>query len=546
MTNSVNGYLNLVKERYSQHTKLEAYRRDPVLWAREVPGIKLWSKQREFIYSIRDNRATAVAAGHGVGKTFGAAVAVAWWVDVHPTRDVFVASTAPSQDQVALLWDNVRTIKSMIGERYKKGEIDHDLPGYITGDHKWKLDDGFLIGEGRKPPDNKSEVAFQGRHAPYLLAIADEAVGVPGGFIDALGNIATGRNNRQLLIANPTDPTCTMAKIWKDENAEWVTMHISVMDAPTITPEEGFDADEMADRGMAGQEYIEQKLKEYGGVDDARYIARVLGQWAFDSGNNIFTPEEIARGKNLKVLPHPGSVPELGLDIARYGPDDSTLYQVLRGIVWESIEDEDGNIIERPTEREGYYARRLDKWSKAPLVGNNPANLGTTQRFHQWCLATGAKIAKFDVAGMGGAVQDGLADIELERGGLPYYFIGLDAGSREGVDTRTYTNSRSEQYFRLKKLLNDGLLDLDPEDTELIEELEEMIFEYDSKGKIKIESKDDMRRRGVDSPDHADALWFTLMDVTHLFEQPVGRVNLDHEEWDEFAEVRQGGYLESI
>jgi hypothetical protein len=548
LTNSVNGFLGDVKERYTRHAKAEAYRRDPALWSEEVAGIKMWSKQREFAYSIRDNRATAVAAGHGVGKTFGAALVCAWWVDVHPVRDVFIASTAPSQPQVALLWDNIRTIKALIEERYEKGLIDHKLPGYITGDNAWKLDDGFKIGEGRKPPDNKSDVAFQGRHAPYLLAIADEAVGVPGGFIDALGNIATGRLNRQLLIANPTDPTCTMAKIWREENPEWVRLHISVMEAPTLTLEEGFDPDAMAERGMAGQEYIDQKKKEYGGVDDPRYIARVLGQWAFDAGNNVFTPEEIAKACNLTVLPDPNGVPEFGLDIARSGKDSSVLYQMFRGEVWESVEDDETGEVELVrTGRMGYYVRKLDEWRKAPLTGNDPTNLGTTQRFHQHALATGARILKFDVSGMGGAVEDGLQDIERKNGGVPYFYFGLFAGSTTDVDTRTYTNARAEQFFAIKKLMIDTVLDIDPEDKELVEELGDLVFENDSKGRVKIESKDDMKKRGVKSPDHADALWYVLMDMSAQFEMLTGRTVIEDEYFqDEYAEVRSGGYYESV
>ncbi|MFK5282762.1 hypothetical protein ACI3PL_24665, partial [Lacticaseibacillus paracasei] len=47
----------------------EAYRHDPVLWAEEYLGVQLWSKQKDILRSIRDNRKTAVAAGHGVGKS---------------------------------------------------------------------------------------------------------------------------------------------------------------------------------------------------------------------------------------------------------------------------------------------------------------------------------------------------------------------------------------------------------------------------------------------------------------------------------------------
>jgi hypothetical protein len=320
------------------------------------------------------------------------------------------------------------------------------------------------------------------------------------------------------------------------------------MEAPTLTLEEGFDPDAMAERGMAGQEYIDQKKKEYGGVDDPRYIARVLGQWAFDAGNNVFTPEEIAKACNLTVLPDPNGVPEFGLDIARSGKDSSVLYQMFRGEVWESVEDDETGEVELVrTGRMGYYVRKLDEWRKAPLTGNDPTNLGTTQRFHQHALATGARILKFDVSGMGGAVEDGLQDIERKNGGVPYFYFGLFAGSTTDVDTRTYTNARAEQFFAIKKLMIDTVLDIDPEDKELVEELGDLVFENDSKGRVKIESKDDMKKRGVKSPDHADALWYVLMDMSAQFEMLTGRTVIEDEYFqDEYAEVRSGGYYESV
>lgn len=546
MTGINEDILDLVTARWERQAKAEAYRNDPALWAEEVAGIKMWSKQREFAYSIRDNRATAVAAGHGVGKTFGMALVACWWVDVHPTRDVFIASTAPSQPQVSLLWDNIRTVKAIIAQRFADELIDHDLPGYITGDNAWKLADGTRIGEGRKPPDQKADVAFQGRHAPYLLAIADEAVGVPAGFLDALGNIATGKNNRQCLIANPTDPSCAMAKIWREENPEWTRLHISVMEAPTMKPEEGFDASAMADRGMAGAEYIKQKLSEYGDVDDPRYIARVLGQWAFDAGNNVFTPEEIARAANCEVVPDPSAMPEFGVDIARMGPDSSVIYTMTRGEVWETIENEDGSYTRQQTGQMGYQIRKLDEWRKAPVAGNDPNNLGSAQRVHQWALAVGAQVIKIDAAGIGGSVIDGLSEIMYANGGVPYTWFEIYGSTTTDVDTRQYTNARAAEFFRMKKLMNDGILDIEGEDQKLIDELQDIVFEFDSRGRIKIESKDDMKKRGVKSPDHADAAYYSLMDWEAMLNAvPAGtKALLDSDEW--YVAERMGGYAAPI
>jgi hypothetical protein len=523
---------------------------DPVAWAHDIAGVRPWAAQREIAYSLRDNRGTAVAAGHGVGKTWWVAVLCAWWVDVHPVDDVFIASTAPSADQVNLLWDRIREVFANIKKRYEAGEIDHMLPGYITGDNAWKLPDGRLIGQGRKPPDQKADVAFQGRHAPYLLAIADEAVGVPAGFIDALGNIASGRNNRQLLIANPTDPTSHMAKIWKDKNPFWKTMHISVLDAPTIKIEEGFDPDAMADRGMAGHEYVDQKLAEYGSEDDPQYISRVLGQWAFDAGNNLFSEVDLARGRSTVVLPDPSGRPELGLDIARGERDESVIYIMREGEVWET-DPTTGKPL-RSTGRKGYRIRKLDAWRKAPLFGGKPENPSTTDRAHSHVMAEGAWVLKYDAAGMGSAVSDGLAVVnDYQQGRHGYLWFEIYGQSTQDVDRRQYENARAEQFFRFKSLLAKGDLDIDHQDETLMEQLRGIVYEYTSQGRIKIEAKDDMKKRGVKSPDYADAAWYALYDITAMLDpvanmKPGQRTVVDDSEYNLQPSNRVGGWKEAV
>lgn len=546
--------LPLVRQKWETKSRSEVYRNDPVKWCVEFLGIHPWKKQRDILYSIRDNRATAVAAGHGVGKTFIVAVAACWWVDVHDPSETFVASTAPSADQVDLLWDNMRMVHNLASERHEEylsrkrdgvdlGEYapnDHALIGYINGKNKWMFNGGTL-GQGRKPPDNKSDIAFQGRHATYLLAIGDEAVGLSTGFLNALGVIATGQYNRQCLIANPTDPTCAMAKIWKDKNDQWVTMHISVMDSPRITPEEGYDVEKWAP-GLSGHEYVEQALSDYNGKDDPRYISRVLGQWAFDSGNNMFTEEELARGRNCVVLPDLTLRPELGLDIARGGKDASVVYVAWEGDVWDTDENGDPTA---PNGKRGIQLRLLDTWKKAPLTGGNLDNPGTSERIHAHMLGQGSEILKYDVAGIGAGVSDGLATLnEYQYFRHGYIWFEVYGQSTKNVDRRLYENARVEQYFGLKNKLHGGILDIDPTDDKLQEDLRGVIYEYTSKGRLKIEAKDDMKKRGAKSPDFSDAAWYACYDVSELLDpmaqiQSGTRLALEAE-YDDVSEYSDG------
>lgn len=504
----------------------KSYLNDPVGWATQYLGVQLWRGQREILESIRDNQGTAVAAAHGVGKTWVAAVAVAWWVDVHPPAETFVASTAPTVDQVGLLWDDIRKVHGLAQQRFEDGIIDHPLPGYITGDNKWKLPDGSLLGQGRKPADRSSDVAFQGRHADYLLAIGDEAVGLSEGFLNALGVIATGEYNRQLLLANPTDPASSMASLWTKsgtlaEESVWNLIKISLFDAPTFTPDPDFDITKAV--GISGQRYLNWAYEQYGvepkenpddydrGSTDPRFVARVLGEWAFDSGNTVFTEEEISKAQRTYVLEDTSLPSDFGVDIARMGSDSSVIYQAFEGDVWET--DPETNKPVKVTGKRGLKIRKLASWHKAPLVGGTPENPGSAERVHGYAQGEGVRAVKVDASGIGSGVIDGLFTLNDGR-----YVVVEVFGSAAPRDKRAYINMRAEQYFELKRRMAAGEIDLDPKDEVLLDELRGVIFEHSERGPIKIESKDSMKKRNKKSPDNADALWYAALDVTALLD----------------------------
>lgn len=527
-------------EELERRDRAELYKDDPVLWATDYLGIHLWSKQREMLESLRDNLGTAVAAGHATSKTFTTAVAVCWWIDVHPVEEVYVATTAPSVPQIRNVWDEVRRMYSLAEKRFEEGLVDHPLPGYITGDNVWKLDNGVEIARGRKPPDSKPEHAFQGKHANYLLAIADEAVAVPGELIDALGNIATGANNRQLLVANPTDITCRMAKLWRttEENpgeSIWNLIQISVFDNPNFVPDPDFP-EHLAER-LSGKEYVKWALETYGDEDDPRYQARVLGLWAADTGDTVFSSEEIARAHRTFVRVDPGESMEIGCDVARFGADLSVVYSLERGEVWST--DDEGEPVE-PTGVPGIRLRRMDSWAKAPIVNGTPENPDTTSRIHGIALDYGASVVKVDASGIGSTVIDGLMGCTPQA----YTVVEVFGGAR-AEEPRSYVNQRAEQFFKMKIAMQRGALDLDPADVELAEEAEGLRYEKNEKQVIKIESKDSMKRRGKKSPDFLDAASYAFLDVADVLNpsEPEGDYRLIDPDELEFTLNRPGALI---
>ena len=508
-----------VTEQLSKSGRSKRWAEDPVAWAEEYLGLEgqVWGKMRETMYSVRDNYGTGVAASHGVSKSYTAGLIAGWWIATHPLgeTETFVATTAPSKVQVDAVWSYIRSFHMLAQARFEAGLIEAPLPGYLTSgaEVRWKLPTGETIAQGRKPPDNKSDIAFQGRHATNLLFIGDEATGLNKDMLEAGDNIATGARNRQLLLLNPTDPSCEAAKMWpRDDDTEkrdgrkrWNFIRISMFDSPLVTLEEGIDLSKVD--GMSGPETIERYQEKFA-EDDPQYISRVLGLWPWGAADGIlFSEETIARAHRTCGVPdsEEGYI-QFGVDVARSGKDHSVVYQARFGQVWEMDPETDKKV--KPTGQRGVWARKVGSWHGAPLTGNDPENPGTAERVAVLARAEGANRVNVDVGGFGIAVVDELAKHALS------YDLGLVYGqSTEGVDKRAYINTRAMHYGELRRKMFKGEVDLDETDDVLTEELQGIRYDIATSGALKIEAKDDMKRRGAKSPDFADALWYSCFGM---------------------------------
>lgn len=508
----------LIRQQLLIDEQRRQYVHDPASWALDILGVHLWSKQEEIATSVRKNRRTAVAAGHGVGKSFVAGIICLWWWDTHPLseEETFIATTAPSKDQVDLIWSTIRIFHAKMKYRFEKEEIDHCLPGYITGDNKYKLPDGQTLGQGRKPPDAKSDVAFQGRHATYLLAIGDEAVGLTAGFLNALEVIAVGKYNSVLLLANPTDPSCAMARLWPDSegrggNPHWTLIHISVLDSPLITLEEGWERFEGT--GMSDATFVARQKVAYGGEEDARYVARILGQWAWDNGIGLFPEEVISKSMRTMVIPDEDSKPRFGVDIARMGVDSTQVYLCEEGWVWET--DPETNEPTIQTDTRGLKIRLVDGWAKAPVTSNNPENLGTAQRLDTLALSYGVGAVNIDAGGgLGQGLVDAMYDVwDTDRRTQAYRLVEVFGNDVKSVDRRAYVNLRAWGFGELKRRMAAGEVDIDEADFELLDEIRGLRAFISNGSALQIESKKDMKNRGAKSPDRADAVWYSTLDT---------------------------------
>lgn len=109
-----------------------------------------------------------------------------------------------------------------------------------------------------------------------------------------------------------------------------------------------------------------------------------------------------------------------------------------------------------------------------------------------------------DDIGVGGGVTDAL---HVEQKNVRGVNVGLPA-----LEQSRFANIRAEAYWRLKEWLNRGGKLMPSDDWW---QLTKIKTKPDSKGRLRVMSKDEMRMQGIDSPDVADALMLTFVRREH-------------------------------
>lgn len=467
--------------------KQDSYRLDPVGWASDVLGVHTWSKQRVVLESVRDHPRTAVASCHGAGKSLIASVAGAWWVGVHPPGDAIVITTAPTYRQVAsILWEEIRKHHNAAKQRGLP------LPGYVTQGNEWKLNDGRLVGLGRKPADGDQH-AFQGIHRPYVLVVLDESCGVPEELWTAVEAITTTANSRILAIGNPDDRETPFGDVFCASRFAplWNRIRIPADETPNFT---GEVVPEPLPDLLIQRSWVDQRRTAWT-EDDPRFVSKVLAQFPEQSIMSLFGPAVLARGfdsEDLNEADQRGTL-YVGVDPARFGDDYTTVVA-----------------------RRGRMAWVVDSWLGMDTVhsAHRVRNLVNGLRYtdeHGTPYETDVKI-RVDVVGVGAGVVDTLAfeQAQMEdRDGYCWYNVREMNGAaappiEQGGAVQGYGNARAYWYDQTKQSMANGSLKAQMHDT-LYSELEAVRFTFKS-GKMYMESKEDIRKAGRKSPDFADAL----------------------------------------
>ncbi len=426
-------------------------------FAREVLGVRLWEKQEEVLTALTENRRVAVKAGNGLGKGFCAAVAVLWFMHAHRDQAI-VLSTAPTFRQVRhILWRQIHRLYRPVSET---------LGGKML-DTRWELsDERYAMGLSADSADQ-----FQGFHSPNMFIVVDEAEGVSDEIYEAIESVMTSADPLLLLIGNPTTMEGAFRRAFHEERTLYRNITISALESPNVR------AGRVVFPGLTTHKWVEER-REIWGEKNPVYRARVLGEFPEQGDDTLISLRDIeAAVDRFPPRPTPeGDASEpviLAVDVARYGSDRSVILR-RRGDRVEDIQ----------------ALSKMDTMQLAALVAasireNEPAWL------------------HIDEVGVGAGVVDRLRE-------LGHQVRGVNVASKARQE-RTYLNLRAEGYWTLAERFSSGRISI-PADNQLIGELAAMRYGHDTQtNRLKIESKDDMRKRGLSSPDRADALMLAFL-----------------------------------
>lgn len=218
---------------------------------------------------------------------------------------------------------------------------------------------------------------------------------------------------------------------------------------------------------------------------DQEYPATAAIAFQTSSEDSFIQPSIIIKArKNIVDSPYGPKVG--GLDPARFGDDRTSLCI-----------------------RQGRKVLSLQSWEKKDTM----EVVGLAVRAIQ---EEGLVKLFIDVGGLGAGIVDRLLEM-----GYGDQVIAVNAGEK-AIDSEKYFNKRAEMWGEMKEWLkSDNTVDI-PDRDSLHGDLAAPTYSYDSNGRLKLERKEDMKKRGLRSPDEGDALGLTFaLPVSEAIGKPL-------------------------
>ena len=321
--------------------------------------------------------------------------------------------------------------------------------------------------------------------------------GVPEELWTGVEAITTTANSRILAIGNPDDRDTEFGRVFLDERyaSMWNRISIPASVTPNFT---GEPVPMPLPDVLVQRDWVDERRRAWT-EDDPRYMSKVEAKFPEQGVMSLFGPAVLARGFDQDNLPKPDGKLKIGVDPARFGDDRTTVVARRGRLMWV-----------------------VDSWQGMDTVQTAHKVMNLADELRE--VDDNGKKAEFDVeirvdvVGLGAGVVDTLAfeHRKLEAGGQAWFTVIEMNGAaapplEQGGSVQGYGNARAYWYDKLKQGMANGSRRV-VEHELARDELEGIRFNYRT-SKMYIETKEEMRKRGVKSPDYADGMVYASAEI---------------------------------
>lgn len=426
---------------------IETYYDKPVEFAQDVLGVEPDPWQAKVMREVASGkRRIAIRAGHGVGKTAFCAWLVIWFMVTRYPQKTVL--TAPTAGQLfdALFAETKFWVRKLPAALLELFELKAESI-------ELKSDpEGSFVSAKTSSKDRPEAMA--GVHSQHVLLICDEASAIPEEVYEAAAGSMSGFSACTILISNPTRNVGLFFMAFHALKDDWCCHHVSCIGSPRVSPD-----------------FVKQIIATYG-QNSNQYRVRVLGEFALREDDVLLPAELVDAAFDRDIQPVPSEPILYGLDVARFG-DDRTVLAKRQGNVVLEIKAWNGYDLMETVGRVLFEAK-TDKPSEIMV----------------------------DVIGMGAGVADALRAAGMNVRDVN---VAESAALNPGMN-----KLRDELWFALREWLYTRAVKLCRHDG-LREELLAPTYGFaPQSGKLKVEAKDDIKKKIRRSPDIADAICLTF------------------------------------
>lgn len=392
----------------------------------------------------------AVASGHGIGKSALVAIIINWAMSTCPRARVLVTANTAGQLATKTVPEVSKWFSTAINQHWWDVKSETIKPR-DTKDKQWMTE--FT------PWSEYNTEAFQGLHnkGKRILLVFDEASAIADKVWEVAEGAMTDENTEILWLAfgNPTRNTGRFRECFAGGRFahRWKSYHI---DSRTV-------------EDAANKDYLNQLVQDWGEDSDFTRI-RVKGEFPRSGSNQLISSDLVDAARKYKAQAYESLPKILGVDVARQG-DDRTVIVLRQG---------------RKSQILGKY-RGLD-------------NVQVAERAIEFIQKQHPDATVVDGDGIGTGVVD-----QMKHRNFPCFEFH---GGATANDAAAYANRRAEVWGLMRDWLKAGAEI--PDDPEMAQDLTAPEYGFNNKGHLQLERKEDMKKRGLASPDCGDALAMTF------------------------------------